>query len=65
MAAKYAWDKWFTQRKFTVKQGRDYKCATQSMAMQIRTAALKRGFWVYLTVKGGTITAIVNKYTGK
>lgn len=37
---RYPWEKWFRQSKFTLIQGRDYDGRTDTMAQQVRNAAL-------------------------
>jgi hypothetical protein len=65
---RYPWDEWLARRKKNARtvlvKGRDYKCQTQSMTVQIRGAAIKRGRYVSLHVEEGrriaTITITIN-----
>lgn len=42
---KYPWDKWLskTTRAFTLNQGKDYDCQTNSMQIMFRMRAAKAG----------------------
>ena len=41
---RYPWDKWFKHHQFTIEKGKDYWCMTHCMSVQVRQAAIARGF---------------------
>lgn len=55
----YNWDKWFSKRKFTIRQGKDFQCQVHGMASQIRSKACKRGILVSLRIDGDVIVTTV------
>lgn len=56
----YNWDKWFSKRQFTIRQGKDFQCQVHGMASQIRCKASKRGVLVSLRIDGDTIVTTVS-----
>jgi hypothetical protein len=55
----YDWEKWFGKPRFALKRGRDYGCATSSMAQQVRNAASEHGVSVSITERAGGLDVIV------
>ncbi len=45
----YHWDNWFRMKSFTLVKGKHFTVTTQSMALQARIAARRRG--IRITVK--------------
>lgn len=56
---RYPWDKWFSRKTFTLIQGRDFDCQVQTMTVQIRNAAIRRGKVARLRVKEPVIKVTI------
>ena len=58
---KYPWDKWFGQQQTVIQRGKDYKCMTHCMAIQVRAMASKWGVKVAIAIgnDGKSVTIIV------
>lgn len=50
---RYPWDEWLAyKRPYRLKRGKDFRCMTHSMSVQIRNAAIARGMRVSVEIKG-------------
>lgn len=56
---KYAWDEWFIQGHFTLKQGVDYSISQSAMSQSIRNNASMRGLRVNIEDMGNSIVVNV------
>lgn len=52
MKGRYAWDKLFSNKIFTLYRGKDYDCSQSSICQQIRNAAAQRGVSVGISDDG-------------
>lgn len=58
---RYPWDKWFNQKVFELKQGRDFDCMPHSMIVQIRQVASSRGVRVLIKTRDNMLIVSVKK----
>jgi hypothetical protein len=47
---RYPWDRWFARGRFTIMQGHDFNGRLDTMAVQVRAAALARGLRVQVII---------------
>lgn len=50
----YDWDNWFGRRRFVLRYGRDYQCATYSMGQMVRNQAARRHVSISIKPSGET-----------
>lgn len=54
----YNWDKWFSNRFFTLSRGKDFHCSIHGMLSQIRNKASNRKLKVAVNVRSDKIIAV-------
>lgn len=60
----YPWDKWFSQRRFSIRRGEHYRCSPYAMGQQIRNEARLRGLRVSLVTDASDQFVVVIKEAG-
>lgn len=58
---KYPWERWFSQSRFRLRQGKHYTCQPHSMAQQVRTNAMYYGVSVSIRIRGDLIVVTVTQ----
>ena len=57
--SKYNWELWFSRRKLKLEKGKDFKCQTYSMVIQLRQQASKREREIHIDVVADTIIVTI------
>jgi hypothetical protein len=55
---RYPWTKWFSQKQFRLRQGKDFHCQVHSMMIQVRFAAARMGRKVTVHLSDTGLVAI-------